>query len=72
MLNGVKYGGVLLPVLLGTYTDELINRLQKSGVGCRIGKQFYGGFGYADDIHVLCPTINGLQKMIYTCDFFGE
>ena len=72
MLNGVKQGGVLSPVLFCIYMDELINRLQKSGVGCRIGKQFYGGFGYADDIHVLCPSINGLQKMIYTCEFFGE
>ena len=72
MLNGVKQGGVLSPVLFCIYMDELINRLQKSGVGCRIGKQFYGGFGYADDIHVLCPSINGLQKMLCSCEDFGE
>ena len=52
--------------------DELISQLEKSGAGCYVGKRFYGGFGYADDVHVLCPSINGLQKMMNVCEKFGE
>ena len=72
MLNGVKQGGVLSPVLFCIYMDEQPHRLEKSGAGCYIGKQFYGGFGYADDLNVLCPSINGLQKLISICEKFGH
>ena len=72
MLNGVKQGGVLSPVLFCIYMDELIGRLEKSGMGCYIGKQFLGSFGYADDLHILCPSVGGLQKMIYICEEFGD
>ena len=72
MLNGVKQGGVLSPVLFCIYMDELLHRLEKSGAGCYIGKQFYGGFGYADDLKVLCPSTNGLHKLISICEKFGH
>ena len=72
MLNGVKQGGVLSPVLFCIYMDELLHRLEKFGAGCYIGNQFYGGFGYADDLKVLCPSISGLQKLISICEKFGN
>ena len=71
MLNGVKQGGVLSPVLFCIYMDELIGRLERSGVGCKMGNKFYGGFGYADDLKILCPSIGGLQKMLNICEAFG-
>ena len=37
-----------------------------------MGKKFYGGFGYADDLKLLCPSITGLQKMITICEEFGK
>ena len=72
MLNGVKQGGVLSPVLFCIYMDELIGRLKDSGLGCYLGNTFYGGFGYADDLKVLCPSVGGLQKMLYICENFGK
>ena len=72
MLNGVKQGGVLSPILFCVYMDELLSRLEKSGLGCYIGKQFLGGFGYADDLKLLCPSVGGLQKMINICEDFGR
>ena len=52
--------------------DELIGRLKSSGIGCCIGNQFFGGFGYADDLKLLCPSIGGLQKMIHICEKFEK
>ena len=42
--------------------DELLGRLKDSGLGCYLGNKFYGSFGYADDLKVLCPSVSGLQK----------
>ena len=33
---------------------------------------FVGALGYADDILLLCPTRDGLQKMLKTCEDFAE
>ena len=71
MHNGVKQGGVLSPVLFCIYMDELLGRLKDSGLGCYLGNKFYGSFGYADDLKVLCPSVGGLQKMINICEEFG-
>ena len=64
MEYGVKQGGVLSPILFCVYFDELLKRLESSGMGCYIGHHFYGCVGYADDVKLLCPSINGLQSMI--------
>ena len=37
VMNGVKQGGVLSPVLFAVYTDGLLLRLQKRGNGCHMG-----------------------------------
>ena len=42
MLNGVKQGGVLSPVLFGVYIDGLLATLKDAGIGCHIGSQFVG------------------------------
>ena len=68
MHNGVKQGGVLSATLSCIYMDELLSRLERSGIGCYIGNNSYGNAPYADDLKLLCPIINGLQKMLDICD----
>ncbi len=53
------------------YIDELICRLQKSGIGCFIGKEYYGCLSYADDFGLLCPSVKGLQRMVDLSSEFG-
>ena len=64
VLNGVKQGGILSPVLFGLYLDELIVRLRNSGLGCKLGPHFLGCIAYADDIVILAPTKTGLINML--------
>jgi hypothetical protein len=70
--NGVRQGSVLSPFLFNIYMDELINNVKKEGYGCHIGTEFYGILLYSDDILLLAPTINALQKMLNVCTSFGE
>ena len=58
--NGVKQGGVLSPILFAIYTDDLLKRLQETGVGCHMGDHFSGALAYADDITLLSPSRSGM------------
>ncbi len=62
--NGVKQGGVLLPILFAVYIDELLGRLKESGIRCYMGNIYVGGMGYTDDIKLLCPSLNGMQQLL--------
>ena len=70
-VNGVRQGGVLSPILFTIYFDEMIHKLEKSGIGCKIGVHYVGAFAYADDVILLSPSRSGLQCMINICELFG-
>ena len=62
----------LLPVLFTAYMDSLWEELEPSGVGCYIGTQFMGAFGYADEGAILAPTVTSLRIMPEVCDEFRK
>ena len=67
IINGVKQGGVLSPILFGIYMDQL------SKLGCHIGHVFMGAFGYADDLILVAPTKRSLRGLLDHClDFSTE
>jgi hypothetical protein len=70
--NGVKQGGVLSPVLFGLYIDELLTRLSVAGFGCHIGNTFMAAFAYADDLILLAPTKESMNKMLSITSDFSE
>lgn len=70
--NGVRQGAVLSPILFCLYIDVLINRLVSSGIGCHITDMYYGVLGYADDLVLLSPSRDGLQKMLTICENYGK
>ena len=59
--TGVKHGGVLSPILFCVYIDELLRRIDSSGLGCHIGHLLYAGVCYADGVGLLAPSVQALQ-----------
>ena len=70
--NGVRQGSSTSPSLFSIYIDSLFFELEKSGLGCYIENQFLGAFGYADDIVLLSPSLEALQKMVDICKLFCD
>ena len=70
--NGIRQGGVISPVLFCVYMDELLRTLESKGHGCWIGQHYYGGSGFADDLTLLNPSVNGMREMVKICDEFGD
>ena len=70
--NGVRQGAVLSPVLFNLYTSDLFKILSKLGPGARINSLYYGLFGYADDLALLCNSVSGLQEMLNATAKFAE
>ena len=69
--NGVKQGSVISPMLFSIYVDNLFLELKQLGLGCHVGLEYAGSFGYADDIALICPTFYGLKKMISVCELYA-
>ena len=72
MSNGVKQGAVLSALLYNIYVDDLFKRLRDRNVGCCVNGVYLGILGYADDIFLLSPSVDGLQSMIDTCADYGK
>ena len=60
------------PILFSLYVDEMLRRLERSGVGCYVQGVFAGALCYADDITLICPSLHGLNEMISVCDKFAD
>ena len=62
--NGVRQGAVLSPILFSMYVNDLIELLRASGMGCHIGQMYFGILAYADDVLLLAPRRDVLQRMV--------
>ena len=59
------------PTLFCIYIDILLERLREHPTGCRIGRKYFGAIAYADDVTLLCPSVEGLKSMLTVCTKYG-
>ena len=71
VVNGVKQGGVISPILFCLYMDELLARLRDAGFGCYVSCWFVGALAYADDLVLLAPSATAMRRLLSVCDSFA-
>ena len=69
LMSGVKQGGILSPLLFSLYVDVILQKLEKSGIGCFIGRRCCNSYMYADDLILLSITVTDLQRLLDMCNF---
>ena len=52
--------------------NVLFKALSTSQAGCRIGQQFMGAFGYADDVIFTAPTKRSMHVLLDICTDFSR
>jgi len=52
------------PILFNIYINSVIENIARSGIGCRMGVSVVSIIAYADDLVILCPSANGLRKLM--------
>ena len=61
---GVKQGCILSPTLFAMYIDDLVEQLRAVNAGVECGERVVSSLLYADDIVLLAPDVECLQKQI--------
>ena len=49
-----------------------MNKMRRMNIGCCIGRNYVGVVGYADDLSLVAPCIDGLQEMLKVCEKYAE
>ena len=64
ILQGVRQGGVLSPLLYNVFIDGLIKLLKEKNLGCHHLNQYTGVIVLADDVALVSTSPGELQEMM--------
>jgi hypothetical protein len=64
---GVRQGGVLSPYLFAVLVDDILIKLRRSSLGCRLRGLMFNAIMYADDLLLLSASLTDLQAIIDLC-----
>ena len=70
--NGVKQGAILSAILYCVYTNGIFQQLRRKKIGCHVGGTYVGILGYADDLYLMSPSMDGLQEMLKVCETYAD
>ncbi|KRZ81977.1 Retrovirus-related Pol polyprotein from type-1 retrotransposable element [Trichinella sp. T8] len=71
--QGVRQGDPISPLLFNSVMDELIERLEQSGVGYKINNTEVVTLAFADDVTLVSSSQRGMEKLLsITHDFINE
>jgi hypothetical protein len=68
----VKQGGILSGALFNFYIDDLIKECAEAGLGAMFLEIVMCILGFCDDISLLSPIIEDLQKLLNICGNYGN
>ena len=71
--NGVKQGGIILPMLFNLYMDDLSLMLNCSGIEgyIHVGTSVINHLCYADDLCLISLSSSGMQHLLNICNEYG-
>ena len=70
--HGVRQGGILSPLFFNVYMDCLSESLCNTQTGCNVGGVMINHMMYADDLVIISPSANGLQRLVDICAVYGQ
>ena len=71
LTTGTRQGSILSPALFLVYMDPLLQELRALGVGCHVAGVYMGAVGFCDDLVLVSPTRDAMQRMLDTCEAFA-
>jgi len=54
------------------FFDALLKKLASIKIGCNVRGMFINALCYADDLILMSPTLNGLQRLVDICEEFAN
>ena len=71
--NGVKQGGILIPVLFNVYMDCLLRKTVLFRIWLLHWKDVFScAFSYADDLILLAPTRTSMKRLLKVYKMFSK
>jgi hypothetical protein len=68
---GVKQGGILSPYLFNFFMNDLLMENDSQGFGAKIGKLNISLISYCDDLIILSPCVNRVNKILHFCSEYA-
>ena len=70
--NGTRQGAILSPIFWAVYADPMLQHLRRLGLGAHVAGLFMGAVCYADDVLLIAPSRNAMQRMLLELEEFAK